>query len=308
MFDKVLVLADGDDLEQPALRRALECVSDGGEIEIFAVVYEPMLEGYLGNKAIYEPLRKRVLDERRERAMALARAVESHGVRGTAKAVWSHPMHAAVAAEVDAGGIDLVVAAPASFHQSSGSLSHGLSHGDWQLVTGCRAPLLIVRSHGRRHYRNVVAAVDPFHSHAKPADLDRDILRLTRAIQSRTGAAISVVHSYVPIEYFGADLTRRAPADSPAGDVRLEALRALCADAGISPEAARLVAGAPHAVLTDLQRMGQADLVVMGALARGRFAELVLGNTAERVLHHGTGDVLVITPRQGASSVATQGA
>jgi nucleotide-binding universal stress UspA family protein len=103
-------------------------------------------------------------------------------------------------------------------------------------------------------------------------------------------------------------LTRRAPADSPAGDVRLEALRALCADAGVSPEAARLLAGAPHAVLTDLQRMGEADLVVMGALARGRFAELVLGNTAERVLHHGTGDVLVITPRQSASRPMDQGA
>jgi len=89
------VLADGDDPGQPALRRALECVSDGGEIEIFSVVYEPMLEGYLGNKAIYEPLRKRVIDERRERATALARAVERHGVRGSAKAVWSHPMHVA---------------------------------------------------------------------------------------------------------------------------------------------------------------------------------------------------------------------
>jgi len=77
MFDKVLVLADGDDPRQPALRRALECVTDGGEIEILAIVYEPMLEGYLGNKAIYEPLRRRVLDERRERAAALARAVES---------------------------------------------------------------------------------------------------------------------------------------------------------------------------------------------------------------------------------------
>jgi len=42
--------------------------------------------------------------------------------------------------------------------------------------------------------------------------------------------------------------------------------------------------------------VGQADLVIMGGLARGRFAELILGNTAERVLHRGTGDVLVITP------------
>ena len=30
MFKKVLVLADGSDPNQPALRRALHCVDDGG--------------------------------------------------------------------------------------------------------------------------------------------------------------------------------------------------------------------------------------------------------------------------------------
>jgi len=37
MFKKVLVLADGDDPRQPALRRAVECVAAGGQIEILAV-------------------------------------------------------------------------------------------------------------------------------------------------------------------------------------------------------------------------------------------------------------------------------
>lgn len=292
MFDKVLVLADGDDPRQPAIRRALECVADGGEIEIFAVVYESMLEGYLGNKAIYETLRQRVLAERRERAAELARAAESHGVRASSKAVWAHPMHTALAAEVAAAGIDLVVAAPANLHQGAAH-AHGLSHRDWQVVTGCPAPLLLTKSDGRSSYKTVVAAVDPFHALAKPAALDRDILRCARALQLRTGATLSALHCHVPFEYFGADLARGAAEDQ---QVRLEAVRALCAEAGIDRAAAKLVSGAPHTVLTEMQKHGQADLVVMGALARGRLAELVLGNTAERVLHYGTGDVLVVTP------------
>ncbi|HEY9182496.1 MAG TPA: universal stress protein, partial [Gammaproteobacteria bacterium] len=91
MFTKVLVLCDGNDPDQPAVRRALTCVAEDGEIEILAVVYEPMLEGYLGNHEIYEPLRQRVIAERREAAAALARAVESQGVKSFARAVWSHP-------------------------------------------------------------------------------------------------------------------------------------------------------------------------------------------------------------------------
>ena len=296
MFKKLLVLTDGDDPRQPAVRRAVECVPDGGEIEIFSIVYEPMLEGYLGNKEIYEPLRRRVLDERRERAAALARAVESEGVRASSKAVWSHPMHAAVAAEVDASSIDLVVAAPANLHQAGGSRGGGLTHGDWQVVTSARAPLLIVKSDGRTPYRSIVAAVDPFHTHAKPAALDGVILRVAKQLQERTGATVSALHCYFPIEYFGADLARIPPSDPRLIDARLEAVRALCAEARVPMEAARLVAGAPHSVLTDMQQRREADLIVMGALARGRFAELVLGNTAERVLHYGNGDVLVVTP------------
>jgi nucleotide-binding universal stress UspA family protein len=298
MLKKILVLADGDDPRQPALRRAIECVADGGEIEIFSIVYEPMLEGYLGNKEIYEPLRRRVLDERRERAAALAHAVESEGVRSSSKAVWSHPMHAAVAAEVAASHVDLVVAAPANLHQGGGGDARGagLTHGDWQVVTNARAPLLLVKSDGRTPYRHIVAAVDPFHAHAKPAALDGRILRVASEVQRRTNATLAAVHCYVPLEYFGADLSRTVASDPRLVDARLEAARSLCAQAGIAESAARLVAGAPHDVLTGMQQRGEADLVVMGALARGRFAELVLGNTAERVLHRGTGDVLVVTP------------
>ncbi|HSC14786.1 MAG TPA: universal stress protein [Gammaproteobacteria bacterium] len=296
MFNKVLVLADGDDPRQPALRRARQCVADGGEIEILSVVYEPALEGYLGNREIYEPLRRRVLDERRERAAVLARSVKSEGVRASSKAVWSHPMHAAIAAEVAASGIDLVVAAPASLHQGGGAGGAGLTHGDWEVVTSSRAPLLMVKSDGSKPYRSIVAAVDPFHAHAKPAALDRSILRAAKEFQQRTRAMLVALHCHFPIEYFGADLARIAPKDPRLVDSRLEAVRALCAEEHIPAEAARLVTGAPHTVLTDMQQRGEADLVVMGALARGRFTELILGNTAERVLHYGSGDVLVVTP------------
>ena len=297
MFNKVLVLADGNDPAQPALRRALGCVTDEGEIEILAIVYEPALEGYLGNTAIYEPLRQRVLAERRENAAGLARAVESQGVRASGKAVWSHPMHAAVAAEVAAGGFDLVVAAPANLHQGGGTRVRGLSHGDWQVVTSCPVPLLIVKSDGLAKYRKIVAAVDPFHAHAKPAELDREILRRAQSLQVATGATLAALHCYFPLEYFGADLTQLPPRDERFVDARLETVRKLCTEAGVPPSCARLVAGAPHAVLGAMQQRGEADLIVMGALARGRFAELILGNTAERVLHDGNGDVLVVTPR-----------
>jgi nucleotide-binding universal stress UspA family protein len=39
----------------------------------------------------------------------------------------------------------------------------------------------------------------------------------------------------------------------------------------------------------------------MGALARGRLKELVIGSTAERVLHRAHGDVLIVKPAPAVS-------
>jgi nucleotide-binding universal stress UspA family protein len=294
MFDKILMLADSDDPNQPALRRALQCAHDASELEVLAVVYEPALEGYLGNTAIYEPLRSRVLNERRERAAGLARAAEGWGVRATGRAVWGHPLHRIVADEIAARGIELVVATPSELAQSHGESPSGLSHSAWQLVKGCSVPVLIVKSDGQAKYRNIVAAVDPFHAHAKPAALDTEILRHAKHLQSLTGGQLTVLYCYTPLDYFGADLSESLVADEQIADGREAALQALCRDAGVSTKAARLVAGAPQAVLEGLQKSGEADLIVMGALARGRFAEVIVGSTAERVLHHGRGDVLVV--------------
>jgi universal stress protein E len=301
MPNKVLVLADGDDPNQPALRRALQCVDDAGEIEVFGAVYEPLLEGYLGNQQIYEPLRKRVLNERRERVAALARAAESWGVRASGNAVWAHPpLVGAINDEIAARGIDLVVVAPAQLHPAGKGGAAGLSHADWQVVTACAAPTLVVQTDGQAKYRRIVAAVDPFHAHAKPSGLDAEILRLALGMQGHHGAELTVLHCYTPIEYFGVDPGLLPGQDAALTVAREEALHALCREAGVPTTAAKLVAGVPHTVLQGLQRSGEADLIVMGGLARGRLAELLLGSTAERVLHHGRGDVLVIKPPKAA--------
>jgi universal stress protein E len=141
--------------------------------------------------------------------------------------------------------------------------------------------------------------VDPFHSHAKPQNLDLEVLRHACAISEHAHASLSAVHCYLPIDYFGADLTHLPAREPGFADVRLDAVRSLCVAASVPAEAARIVPGVPHTVLQAMQARGEADLIVMGALARGRLAELILGSTAERVLHGGRGEVLVVKAGRG---------
>ena len=62
MFKKILVLPEGADERRPALERAALCASRGAKVVVLDVVHEPMLDGYLGNKAIVQVYPKCVLE------------------------------------------------------------------------------------------------------------------------------------------------------------------------------------------------------------------------------------------------------
>lgn len=289
MFERIVLLPDGHDPEQPALERAALCAGRATSVVVLNVIHEPLLDGYMGNTAIYEPLRKRVLAESLEKADALAAALARRGVRSVGKSAWAARREDAVAEYASSERVDLVVTTPL------GGGHGGLSSSDWRLLATSPAPVLMVREPGVRQYRNIVAAVDPFHAHAKPAQLDQEILAAAARLQAQTSAALAVLHCYAPPPILVAD--SRVAAE--AGDFDAERRRVLAEllrDAGLPESAARVVPGAPHAVIQTMVDAGEADVIVMGALARGRIKEWMIGNTAERVLHRTRVDVLAVNP------------
>jgi len=290
MFRNILVVARGAHPDQPAIQRALLCASPGARLVILDLVHEPVLDGYLGNTVIYEPLRARVVAERQDAMEALASGITKGGFEAFGQAVWEHPLDEAVAKHARAERSDLVVFAPEM-------AAHGLTSTEWRLVTRCAAPVLIASGPAKKAYRKIVAAVDPFHAHSKPAELDRSILDWARRAAEGGAAEIAVVHCYTSPEFFGDDIAGAAIVEA---DVRREALERLVAQAGLPQSAARLVGGAaPHMLLRQIAERGDADVIVMGALARGRLGEWFIGSTTERVLNGSVADVLAVkTPPQ----------
>jgi universal stress protein E len=289
MFRKIIVLAQGADRAQPAVQRALQCAGRQSQIVLLDVVHQPLLDGYMGNTEIYEPLRARVVAERSEQLAALAAALGEHGPGIASKAIWDHPIEEAVGRQARSEGADLVVFAPID------GPGGALSYSEWRIVMACPVPVLVVKSAGEGQYRHIVAAVDPFREHHKPADLDLVVLKLARELQAKTRAKLSAVHCYTPPEYLGIEFVDPASRKLYA-DGRRAAMENLLNLSGLPAAAARLEAGAPHEVLTRLAEQGEADVVVMGALKRGRVSEWLIGSTTERVLHGGRVDVLTVKP------------
>jgi universal stress protein E len=290
MFEQIVVFPQGKAPQQPVLERAALCAARASEITVLDVFYEPALEGYLGNRAIYEPLRNRVLAERQQLASELAATFAAHGLEAVGKAVWAPSREDAIEEYNKSRDVDLVIAAPLEGGRG------GLSSSDWRLLSRCRAPVLIVRGAAAgRQYKNIVAAVDPFHAHAKPAELDTAILEASLKLQAQTGATLTALHCFGPPEFFRAD-ARLAPRDDELENSRLDTLRELLERTGVAASAAKVVAGDAHTVLQQMAEKGEADVIVMGALARGRIKDWVIGSTAERVLHRTQVDVLAVHP------------
>jgi universal stress protein E len=294
MYQKILLLCPDADDSAPALRRAATIAkASGAAIEVFDPVHEPALEAYYGSRNVYDPVRERLVESRQSAADKVAARLHDDGLAASAAAVWADRVDRSVARRVLERGIDLVITAATA---QDGAPS---AHADWRLVSMCPVPVLVSRDRDTWPYRQIAAAVDPLHAHAKPAELDDSILAHAKAIGELSGAELAVVHCFVPLSQLAtgieADLswqdTQRAFEDT----IR-STLHALLDKAGLPAATLRLSPGRPEAVLEQMAAQGEADLVVMGALSRSGLRALLVGSTAERFLRHSRIDVLFVNP------------
>lgn len=212
-----------------------------------------------------------------------------------------YPPHEAVVRQAIASRADLVIGA---------SHSHGrmrrlfLRNTDWELVRQCPCPLLLVKS-PRPYSRNaVLAAVDPFHTHSKPAALDLRLLDAADEWARLFGSALHVFHAYLPLTSVSplpagpsVPLAPSPELEDAHGEVIAREFERLARSAGVPPSARHLYMGDTSGGLCSLARKIKAGLLVMGAVSRSGLRRIFIGNTAEKVLDEITTDVLIVKPR-----------
>ena len=174
-------------------------------------------------------------------------------------------------------------------------------HADWDLIRDLDYPLWFVKPILWREHPVIVAAVDPVHAHDKPAHLDKRIIERAKVISGYCDGKLVVVHSYQSLDEIGSRaMWAVKPKKLPVADLNRKifeehdrALKILGETCDVPPDALHLVAGRAHEILPAFVREQGASLVVMGALARSRLKQRLVGNTAARVLDHLPCDVLI---------------
>ena len=238
----------------------------------------------------------------------LARDPAFRGLRVRCLASWDYPPHEAIVRRALASRAGLVVAATRR-HVPGARLV--LRNTDWELIRHCPVPLLLVKS--SRDYRRpaILAAVDPFHAHARPADLDARLLAAGKSCAQLLHGRLHVFHAYMPLVSVAMAPISTAPMLTIPPEVEEEhgaqisrAIDRLAASAGV-PRARRHVhMGDVAGELAAAARDTRAGIVVMGAVSRSALKRLFIGNAAERVLDNLECDALIIKPRGFKSTLS----
>jgi len=299
-MNKFLLVLDSPAENEASVARLIELADASAEVQVLTIVHEPNLDGYLGNTEIYEPLRKRLVDEAADKATGIVERLKNRGINVVSRAVWDWPRGDAIRRAAFEIGADCIIL---SFGLDS---DRRLGSRNWRFLAECPAPILVVNREADEPYQNIIAAVDPLHAHAKPAELDQIIGQVAAAVSEHTGAKLSLVHCYVPLARYGAraeddDRVPLNDAEQALERSRQQAVDRLASEIGLDSAETRLIEGDPVDDLVRLVDEHKADLIVMGALSRGKLVDLIIGSTAEVLLRRAGCDILLVKPSSASS-------
>ena len=296
----LIAIADPSARTQPALAKGVHLARLlGAEVEVFHSLFDPQTQGELVyGRRILEKDIERLVEVSRQQLERCAEVFADRGVPTRVCVRWDYPPHEAIVRQALRHKSDLVIA-ESRRHRRLARLF--LTNSDWQLIRLCPVPLLLVK--GSRQWKSgrVLAAIDPFHVHAKPAALDPRILRVGTQLARALGGQLHAVHVYPPlINYVAGVMTEPLPLRVTGRQAREHAqrmrrkVRAEARRFSVSDSRIHAVAGKPELLLPRIARRLGARIVIMGAVSRSAVRRLFIASTAEAVIDGLNCDVCVV--------------
>ena len=186
---------------------------------------------------------------------------------------------------------------------------------DQHILRKCPCPVWMQPAGASPHANRVIAAVDVDLADAAEADtlmsLNRRVIQTACTVAAPIGAQVTVLHAWDAVGEglvwaFSSDTHSRATADRYVNEIlhdRQRAMRRLLdavkADlTGTTHPTLEfcLIRGTPETVIQEKSRAVDADVVVMGTVARTGLSGVFIGNTAENIINTLECSVLAVKP------------
>jgi len=297
----------------PAVHKAAQIAKGlGAQLTLFHDIATPLYaEALQGRKLDLKSWQREVQTARHEQLEKLAARIRKHAIDVNVAVDWDYPPSEAIIRKAVRISADLLVV---ENHHGTGKHPARwlLAYTDWELLRLCPIPVLLVKNRRLYHRPRVLAAIDPSHSHAKPTNLDRQILRAGARLVHALHGELHALHVLAP----WMPMVPAIPAgpvvlvDAGRDDLERVARRKLARAVDgfdVKRSHCHLVAGRPTDLIPRIAKRNRSSIVAMGVVSRSALKRFFVGNTAESVLDAVTADILVVKPAGFDSGVPRTG-
>ena len=258
----------------------------------------------VGQKPI--DVRKLVLQEHEARLKEAAKSVRAFGVRPATRLLIGEPF-LEIIRDVVEHDRDLVILTA----EGKGGLKERLfGSTSTRLMRKCPSPVLVLKPARKKHFKQVLAAIDPEVTGDTHDTLNGVILELASSLSAREGAELHIVHAWTVIGEsllrerggkYAAEVNRHVQEE---GKRRRELIENLLARHSVTGHQLHLLKGDASTVIPQLVTKLGIDVLVMGTVCRTGIPGFVIGNTAEQVLDAVDCSVFTVKPEGFVSPAA----
>jgi universal stress protein E len=248
-------------------------------------------------------LQNELRDDAQQRLQTLVTEYGAAGVDMTTEVLTGIP-YAAIVDAVNEHQFDLVVVGTRGLSRVKRVL---IGSTATRLARACPVPVWVARTGEPGKLQSILVPLDF-------SPIGDRLLSIAASLSSALGAMLHLLHVYDTEELYGvpplSDDTR-AELSYYRRRARRSALWKLeqaLEKMGINHTAATLhvAQGVPHQVINSTARRLDAGLVVVGSVGRRGISGLLIGNTAEKVLHTSDRSVLVVKPEQSVATLPSE--
>lgn len=291
-FKNILFVAEGAPSEKSAVVRAQQLAKrTGGRLTLVGVVAHVSTDDVQLTASI-KRLQNALVKEKQEEIQKLTAGLEGRKPR----IVIVHGKYDAEINElVVQENYDLVVKAA-----NPGSILGNMVFGntDIRLIHYCPCPVLVLKPTRRKSMRNIVAAVDPMTESAEAMHLNEQIVTVAASLAELESSNLHLVHVIDHPAFtrsFGkrSDFKKLAEALREKIDIEMASLVDKFEHLHLEDH---ILQGSPGKTIAKFNNDNDTDLLVLGSVARSGVANILIGNTAEKILNEVDCSVLTLKP------------
>ncbi|EJL6398756.1 universal stress protein UspE [Vibrio navarrensis] len=301
IYSKILVVADINKDEQPALARAVQLARKSvskSHVTFFLSIYDFSYDmTSMLSLDERDAMRRGVIYQREQCMRKIAEPYIDESMTFDIKVVWHNRPYEAIIAEVFSGSHDIVI---------KGTRKHDVLESviftptDWHLLRKCPVPVLLIKNADWPEQANIIASVNVGSDNPTHIELNNIMVERLLEISSRLDAQAYLVNAY-PVT--PANITIELPEFDPTtytDAVRghhLTSMKALRQQYGIDEEHTIVEQGLPEDIIPASADKLNAAMVILGTTGRTGLSAVFIGNTAEHVIDKINCDVLALKPK-----------